>query len=94
MVDAELTVRNPSGLHARPAALFAEAAGEFASQITVRNLTADSHAVDAKSVLMVLTLGVQPGHRIGLEAEGTDAEAAVARLTELVEAGLGETLTD
>jgi phosphotransferase system HPr (HPr) family protein len=90
MQTAELTIRNPSGLHARPAALFVRAAAQYASKISVENLDRGSPPVDAKSVLLVLTAGVQRGHRIRLTAEGPDEVAAIAGLRELVESGLGE----
>lgn len=89
--EAEVEVRNPSGLHARPAASFVKAAGGFGADVQVTNLTRDAgRSASAKSVLGVLSLGVSRGHRIRLAATGDDAEAAVGRLTELVEAGLGE----
>lgn len=90
MPSIELTIRNPSGLHARPAALFVESAARFASRITVENLDRASRPVDAKSVLLLLTAGVVAGHRIRLTAEGPDAEEALATLREAVESGLGE----
>ncbi|HEX9044397.1 MAG TPA: HPr family phosphocarrier protein [Candidatus Limnocylindrales bacterium] len=90
MPSIELTVRNASGLHARPATLFVETAGRFASRITVENLDRGSRVVDAKSVLLLLTVGVVAGHRIRLTAEGPDADEALATLREAVESGLGE----
>lgn len=90
MPDVELTVRNPSGLHARPATLLVEAAGRFAARITVENLDRDSQPVDAKSILLLLTAGVSRGQRIRITAEGEDAETAIEELTSLVESGLGE----
>ncbi len=94
MQTAELTIRNPSGLHARPAALFVRAAAQYTSKISVENLDRGSPPVDAKSVLLVLTAGVQRGHRIRLTAEGPDEEAAIAGLRDLVESGLGESIED
>ncbi len=90
MPSIELPVPNPSGLHARPATLFVEAAGRFASRITVENLDRGPRVVDAKSILMLLTIGVVRGHRIRVTAEGPDADAALESLRELVESGLGE----
>jgi phosphotransferase system HPr (HPr) family protein len=87
-----LVIQNPSGLHARPAATFVRVAGRYRSSITIRNVTADRPAVDAKSILGVLTLGVERGTEIEITAEGEDAEAALGGLREAVEAGLGETL--
>ena len=94
MPSIDLVVRNPSGLHARPASLFAEAAGRFTSGITVQNLDRGSPAVDAKSVLFVLTAGVQAGHRIRLTADGDDEAAALETMRALVEGGLGEAVPD
>ncbi len=85
-----LTVRNQSGLHARPAALFVRTAGEFRSGISIRNATHGSGQVDAKSILGVLGLGVSRGHEIELEADGDDAAAALAALAQLIADGVGE----
>ena len=90
MASIELLVRNASGLHARPATLFVEAAARYASRITIENLDRGPRAVDAKSVLMLLTIGVTVGHRVRITADGPDADAALAGLRELVESGLGE----
>jgi phosphotransferase system HPr (HPr) family protein len=90
MQTVELTIVNRSGLHARPAALFVEAAGRYEARITVENLDRGSRPVDATSILMVLTAGVQRGHRIRLTADGPDEDAALRSLGELIASGLGE----
>jgi phosphotransferase system HPr (HPr) family protein len=91
MAESEIEVRNPSGLHARPAAVFVKAAGGFSADIRVVNLTRNpDKSVAAKSVLGVLGLGVAKGHSIRITAEGADADEAVKSLVELVESGLGE----
>ena len=86
----ELNVWNPSGLHARPAAVFVRAACEFRSDIKVANLTTGSAPVTAKSIIGVLGLGVQRGHTIRLEVDGEDEGTAAETLRMLVEAGLDE----
>jgi len=88
--SVELQVHNPSGLHARPAAAFVRAACTFQSDIRVANLTTGSDPVTAKSIIGVLGLGVQRGHRIGLLIDGADEGSAAEALRALVEAGLGE----
>ncbi len=90
MMSVELLVGNPHGLHARPASLFVETAARFASDITVENLDRGSQAVNAKSILLLLTSGVQTGHRIRLIANGIDENEAITALSELVRSGLGE----
>lgn len=93
MAEAEVEVSNPSGLHARPAATFVRASAAFAADVTVTNLTRDTlRSASAKSVLGVMGLAVARGHRIRIVAQGTDADEAVARLTELVASGLGEAI--
>jgi phosphotransferase system HPr (HPr) family protein len=64
--STELVVANPSGLHARPATLFTEAAARFTSTITVENLSNGKGPVDAKSILLLLTApdpDLRDGHR-------------------------------
>jgi phosphotransferase system HPr (HPr) family protein len=84
MVITTVVIRNEVGLHARPAALFVQTANKFAADIGVANLTAGGDVVDAKSILMVLTLGAVRNHELKIQAEGPDAEDAVQALSDLV----------
>ena len=88
----EVEVRNPSGLHARPAALFVKAAARFASTITVQNVTKGAAPANAKSILAVMGSGASRGHTVRIEAVGPDEDAAIATLHDLVVSGLGEVL--
>jgi phosphotransferase system HPr (HPr) family protein len=90
MKSVEVVVRNPSGLHARPATLFTQAAAGFESRITVENLDRGKGPVDAKSLLLLLTTGVSRDHRVRLTADGADEEAAIETLVDLIDSGLGE----
>ncbi len=90
MQTVEIVVRNASGLHARPATLFVQAAARFASRITLENLDRGGRPVYAKSLLLVLTAGVSSGHRIRIAADGPDEADAVAGLEAAIAAGLGE----
>jgi phosphotransferase system HPr (HPr) family protein len=93
VAESEVDVRNPSGLHARPAATFVRAAGAFAADVMLTNLSRDgTRSASAKSVLGVMGLAVARGHRIRIVADGSDADEAVARLIELVASGLGEAI--
>jgi phosphotransferase system HPr (HPr) family protein len=87
-----LTIRNPSGLHARPAALFVRNAGAFRAAIRLSNTTRGTGPADAKSILAVLGLGVSRGHEVELTAEGDDAPEALGALEQLIESGIGEEL--
>ena len=92
MEQIEVEVRNPSGLHARPAATFVRAAAAFKSGVTVANVTRGGAPLDAKSILAVLSGGVSRGHVVRITAEGEDEAQAVATLRDLVASGLGEEL--
>jgi phosphotransferase system HPr (HPr) family protein len=85
-----LTVNHPVGLHARPAARFVQTSASFKSKITISNVTKGSTPVDAKSILMVLTLGVHQGYEIEIEADGEDETQALEALKALVEDNFGE----
>jgi phosphotransferase system HPr (HPr) family protein len=91
MPEVTLTVRNPSGLHARPAATFVKAASGFRADLQLTNLTRNpERSANAKSVIGVMGLGVSSGHQIRLTADGPDAQRAIDALAELVESGIGE----
>lgn len=78
---------NPSGLHARPAKVFAKAAANAAADVVVAK---DGREVNAKSVLSVLTLDCHQGDEIVIRVEGAEAEATLAELVALVESGMGD----
>jgi phosphotransferase system HPr (HPr) family protein len=77
MPDLRLTVIDPSGLHARPAARFVQAASRFASHIAIRH---DGREADAKSLIALLGLTIRPSSEITLTADGPDADEALAAL--------------
>jgi phosphocarrier protein HPr len=85
--EATVTLRNATGLHARPAKVFAQAAGATAADVTV---TKDGRQVNGKSVLSVLTLDCHQGDEIVIRTKGDGADAALQQLVRLVESGLGE----
>ena len=90
MFETRIIVKHKVGLHARPASTFVQTANKFNSEITIKNLTLGGDAVDAKSILMVLTLGVIQNHEIQLCAEGTDEQNAIQSLRDLVLNNFGE----
>ena len=92
MTTIDLDVRNPSGLHARPAAVLVRAANTFRADIKIENLSAGTTPVNAKSIIGVLSLGIRANQRVRITSEGADAETAVAALATLVTGGLGESL--
>lgn len=83
-----ITIKNRLGMHARPAMLFAEVAGKFASTITVGHKESDH--VDAKSIMQLMMLAATEGTELTINAEGDDADDAIAELTALVSSGFNE----
>ena len=79
MAERTLTVIDPAGLHARPAARFVQIANRFGSRILIRQAEREA---DAKSLMALLGLTVRPGSVITILAEGPDADAALAALTD------------
>ena len=77
MAELILTVIDPSGLHARPAARFVQAATRFDSRIAIRH---EGREADAKSLIALLGLTIRPSSRIALVADGPDADEALAAL--------------
>ena len=85
-----LTVRNPHGLHARPAAALINGVKSFHAEITVRNLSNQRGPVSVKSLSALASLEILQDHEIEVAATGPDAEAALKKIGELAERGFGE----
>jgi len=94
MRTVEHTIRNPSGLHARPAAMFVRTAAGFASRITLENVDRATAPVDAKSIIAIMSSGVSNGTRVRVMADGADEEAAIEALEALIASGIGETIAE
>jgi phosphoenolpyruvate-protein phosphotransferase/dihydroxyacetone kinase phosphotransfer subunit len=82
-VTVRLSIRNPLGLHARPAARFVQTAGAFDARVMVRNVTAGRGPASGRSLNAVATLGVRQGHEIEVSAIGPQAQQALVALREL-----------
>lgn len=82
MPSQQHTIQNPTGLHARPARHFAEVAATFSSTIRVHKGT---KSVNGKSVLAMLTLGGKYRDVIRIDAEGSDAQAALEQLGRVIQ---------
>jgi len=80
---ATVTLRNPLGLHARPAAVVARTAAGFDAQVTV-------NGVNAASVLELMRLGATGGQELAVEARGAQARQALDAVVAEVEGGFGE----
>lgn len=86
MTERNATIASRVGLHARPAAIFAEAAGEIDLEITIARLGEPvDEAMDAASILSLMSLGASHGEVVVLRAEGEGADAALDRLVQILE---------
>jgi len=87
-VEKKVVIKNKSGLHARPAALFVQIANKYDSEISVRK---GKQIVNGKSIMGILMLAAEKGSKITLKANGDDAGYALKELEELL---LSETLEE
>ena len=87
MFVKEVMVKNQVGLHARPATFFIQKANEFKSSIWIEK---EERRVNAKSLLGILSLGIVGGTTIKVIADGSDEQAAVNDLVDLVDSGFSD----
>lgn len=87
MVRQKVVIKNPTGLHLRPAGILCREAMEFNSKIT---FTFRGSTANAKSVLSVLGAGIKSGDEIELICEGSDENEALSTVIKVIEDGLGE----
>jgi phosphocarrier protein HPr len=82
MAERTVDVASSVGLHARPAALFTQAAAAAGVPVTIGR--PGQEAVNAASVLGVLSLGVGHGETVVLKADGDTAEGVLQQLVDLL----------
>ena len=87
MVSQKVVIKNPTGLHLRPAGILCKEAMQFKSLIT---FTFRENTANAKSVLSVLGACVKCGDEIEFVCDGEDEEEALKALVDAIESGLGE----
>ena len=87
MVSQKVVIKNPTGLHLRPAGILCKEAMQYKSLIT---FSFNDTTANAKSVLSVLGACVKSGDEIELSCDGEDEAEALKSLVEAIENGLGE----
>ena len=80
-VMVEVVIKNPQGLHARPAAMFVQIASKYNANVALQK---GEERVNGKSIMGILTLGIEQNSKVVLEADGDDADEVVAELTQLL----------
>ncbi len=82
MVSKQIQINNPQGLHARPATLLVQKATRYKSEVTVEN---NGKGANAKSLIGILSLGINKGATINIIIKGTDEETALKEIVALIE---------
>ena len=79
MVTKKITIKIPSGLDARPAALLVQVASQYESSIYIE---CEEKKINAKSIMGMMSLGLAAGEEVMVSANGSDEEAAVKHIEE------------
>ena len=87
MLNQMMSIRNPSGLHMRPAGVFVKAAAPFQSSV---KFSIRGNTYNAKSMISVLSAAVKRGEEIELSVEGEDEKECMDAIIAAIEDGLGE----
>ena len=83
MVSQEFIVKNPTGIHARPASMLTALCSSIADDITIT--TEDGKSGNPKSILSVLMLGMNKGTHITVQVEGENEEESLKKIMDLLE---------
>lgn len=87
MVSQKVTISNPSGIHARPAANLAKVAGSCRCDVQI---IVGEKRVQAKSVLNLMAAGIKTGTEVVIECNGEDEAEGLKKVVDAIESGLGE----
>lgn len=91
MVSQKVLIKNPTGLHLRPAGVFCKTAMQFSSKIMVETENRGTHvSANAKSVLSILGASIKAGDEIDIICTGDDEKIALNEMIRIIEDGLGE----
>lgn len=89
MLEREVSIINPLGLHARAAAKLVRLSRSFTSKVLLENRETNTTA-NAKSMLSILAMAAGIGSRLFIVADGSDEVAAADAVGELISGGFGE----
>ena len=87
MVSDKVVIKNPTGLHLRPAGVLSQTAMKFKCDVIIE---CGEKRIIAKSVLNVMAAGIKSGTEITLICDGEDEAAAMETVSKAIESGLGE----
>ena len=75
MVAKEIEIKLAGGLEARPVAMLVQVASQYESSVYIQ--TGENKRVNAKSIMGMMSLGLNAGEKVVVEADGSDEEAAI-----------------
>ena len=81
ITEKKITIKNKSGLHARPAAIFVQVANKYDSEVAVKKGKLE---VNGKSIMGILMLAAGKGSQVTLKIDGEDAEKAMVELEQVL----------
>ena len=84
MTERYVTIKNRTGIHARPSSVIAKAAGRFSASISIIN-EAENALINAKSIMGIISLGAGYNTSLLLRAEGPDEEEAINVIADIFE---------
>ena len=87
MVSQKITIKNPQGLHMRPAGVFAKGVAKYQSNV---NLIFNGKSTNGKILLNIIGACIKCGSEIEIQCDGPDEEEALQAAVDLIESGLGE----
>jgi len=82
MTTKTVIIKNRAGIHARPAALIAQTANRFASEILIER---EDTRINAKSIMGIITMAASYNTELTLVADGADEREAVEAINALFE---------
>lgn len=85
MKQFEYTIKDPLGIHARPAGLLVKVAKQFASSCTI---TSEDKTQKLTKLMMLMSLGIKQGDTVTIQAVGPDEDAAIEALKAFFEENL------
>ena len=85
MTEFTYTIKDPLGIHARPAGMLVKAADVFESEIKICK---DDNYADAKRIFSVMSLGIKCGDKIKVTAIGADEEKASLEIEKFFKSNL------
>jgi len=86
-MEKTVVIQNETGLHARPASMLVDNASKYEADVEI---VYNDKAVNAKSIMGVMSLGIGHDAELVIKADGPDEEEAVEAIVELIKSGFGE----